>query len=58
MWWALGAVIAALMAWVAWYERENRRGFQRMMDEYNEQLRAQLQRERERERMERPDDHL
>jgi hypothetical protein len=58
MWWAIGTTIAALMAWVAWYERENRRGFQRMMDEYNEQLRAQLKRERERERLERPDDHL
>jgi len=48
MWWAIGTTIAALMAWVAWYERENRRGFQRMMDEYNEQLRAQLHRELER----------
>jgi hypothetical protein len=39
MWWALGAVIAALMAWVAWYERENRREFQRMMKQHNIQVR-------------------
>ena len=44
MWWALGAVIAALMAWVAWYERENRREFQRMMEEHNERMRQGLER--------------
>ena len=44
MWWALAAVIAALMAWVAWYERENRREFQRMMKEHNERIRQGLER--------------
>jgi len=49
MWWAIGTTIAALMAWVAWYEREQRREFRRMMDAYNE---------RQRERLERPDGDL
>ena len=49
MWWAIGTTIAALMAWVAWYEREQRREFQRMMDAYNK---------RQRERLERPDGDL
>jgi hypothetical protein len=44
MWWALAAVIVALMAWVAWYERENRREFQRMMEEHNERMRQGLER--------------
>ena len=44
MWWGLGLVIAALMAWVAWYERENRREFQRMMKEHNERIRQGMER--------------
>lgn len=39
MWWAIAVTIAALMAWVAWYEREQRREFQRMMKEHNIQVR-------------------
>lgn len=44
MWWAIGTTIAALIAWVAWYERENRREFQRMMKEHNERIREGLER--------------
>lgn len=44
MWLAIGTTIAALMAWVAWYERENRREFQRMMKEHNERMRKGLER--------------
>jgi hypothetical protein len=44
MWWAIGTTVAALMAWVAWYEREQRREFQRMMEEHNERMRKGLER--------------
>lgn len=44
MLWAIAVTIAALMAWVAYYERENRREFQRMMKEHNERIRQGLER--------------
>jgi len=43
MWWVLGVTIAALMAWVAWYEREQRREFQRMMEDYNRRQRERME---------------
>ena len=43
MLWAIAVTIAALMAWVAWYEREQRREFQRMMDEYNRRQRERME---------------
>ena len=49
MLWGLVVTVAALMAWVAYYERENRREFQRMMKEHNERMRQGL---------ERPDDRV
>jgi len=42
MWWAFGVTIAALMAWVAYYEREQRREFQRMMEDYNRRQRERM----------------
>lgn len=39
MLWAIAVTIAALMAWVAWEEREQRREFQRMMEKHNAQVR-------------------
>lgn len=39
MWWGI-ATVAALVAWAAWYEREQRKEWQRMIDLHNRHVKA------------------